>query len=326
MTPEQVCSLTELCLKSTYFRHGDQFFEQTAMGSTLSPVVAGLFMEDFEQTALMTADRQPKLWLRYVGDTFIVWPHGRTQLDAFLEHFNSLCQKIHFLMEMEEKNQLSCLDVLVQRNEDSLTTSVYRKKTRIDRYLHFRRHHHPQVKVGVICLKRRAEQVGTMAYQRNCNTWPLPSKPMEAKSLMESSRSIEAPRQKVMNRWGWFFLTLRDSVRRHAWPLAHSMFDCVQIHLLCQDPNTPWWKEGDGVPDSLWVWLSVHWRDRKAAKDLHCKPTPTMPLHPMYGTQTIPSSGVRHQCLSKRQIGTEGGSRRHFASEALPTPWTQTLA
>ena len=28
MTPQQVCLLTELCLKSTYFMNGDQFFEQ----------------------------------------------------------------------------------------------------------------------------------------------------------------------------------------------------------------------------------------------------------------------------------------------------------
>lgn len=29
MSVEQECSLTELCLKSAYFSHGDQFYEQT---------------------------------------------------------------------------------------------------------------------------------------------------------------------------------------------------------------------------------------------------------------------------------------------------------
>ena len=130
------------------------------MGSPLSPVVAGLFMEKFEQTALMTADREPKLWLRYVDDTFIVWPHGRTHLEVLLKHLNSLCQKLQFTMETEEDNQLPFLDLLVSKNEDTLTTSVFRKKTHTDRYLYFWSHHHPQVKTSVVsCLKMRAEWV-----------------------------------------------------------------------------------------------------------------------------------------------------------------------
>ena len=75
------------------------------MRSPLSPVVAELFMEDFEQMALVTADSVPKLWLRHVDDTFIVWPHGRTQLVTFLDHLNGLCKKIQYTMEIEEKNQ-----------------------------------------------------------------------------------------------------------------------------------------------------------------------------------------------------------------------------
>ena len=132
--------------------------------------VAGLFMEDFEQTALVTVDREPKLWLRYVDDTFIIWPHGRTQLVAFLNHLNNLCEKIQFTMEVEEENQLPFLDVLVRRNGDSLSTSVYRKKTHTDRYVHFRSHHHPQVKnkcgimpqvKGRTALHRRWSRRGT---------------------------------------------------------------------------------------------------------------------------------------------------------------------
>ena len=72
------------------------------------------------------------LWADSTNDsrqtTFIVWPHGRTQLNTFLEHLNGLCQKIHFTMEIEEKSWLPFLDVLAQRNDDNLTTLVYWKK------------------------------------------------------------------------------------------------------------------------------------------------------------------------------------------------------
>ena len=79
-----------------------------------------------------------------------------------MEHLNALCQKIQFTVEMEENSQLPYLDVLVHRDEDTLTTEVYRKKTKTDQYLHFLSHHHPQVKTSVAsCLKRRAERVST---------------------------------------------------------------------------------------------------------------------------------------------------------------------
>ena len=96
---------------------------------SLSLVVVGLFMEDFEQMALVTADKEPKLWLRYVDDTFIVWPHVRVQLVTFLDHLNGLCEKIQFTMEIEEENQLPFLDVLVKRNKNTLTKLVFCKKT-----------------------------------------------------------------------------------------------------------------------------------------------------------------------------------------------------
>ena len=83
----------------------------------------------------------------------------KTQLAYFLDHLNNLCEKIQFTMEIEEENQLPFLDALVKRNENTLTTSVFHKKTHMDWYIHFRSHHHPQIKMSVVsCLKSRAER------------------------------------------------------------------------------------------------------------------------------------------------------------------------
>ena len=54
------------------------------MGSLVSPIVANLFMEYLEQKALGTATNHPRLWLRYVDDTFVIQRKEHKQ--NFLEH------------------------------------------------------------------------------------------------------------------------------------------------------------------------------------------------------------------------------------------------
>ena len=97
-----LCRLIELCLKSTYFRFSDAFYEQVegaAMGSPLSPIVANLYMEAFEKRALDTSAQKPNLWIRYVDDVFAILPHGDQALDEFLNHLNSQHPAIQFTME-----------------------------------------------------------------------------------------------------------------------------------------------------------------------------------------------------------------------------------
>ena len=55
---KDIILLLEFCLKNMYFSFQDQFYEQVegaAMGSLVSPIVANLYMEYFEQKALSTA-------------------------------------------------------------------------------------------------------------------------------------------------------------------------------------------------------------------------------------------------------------------------------
>ena len=54
-------------------------------------------------------------------------------------------------MELETKNSLPFLDVLISKREDgSIAHQVFRKKTHTERYLHAKLHHFPPQKFGII--------------------------------------------------------------------------------------------------------------------------------------------------------------------------------
>ena len=116
-----ICHLTELCLRATYFQFGDQFFEQVdgaAMGSLLSPIVANLYMETFERETLASTVTAPRLWLRYVDDTFVIWSHRLDKREEFHHHLNQRHPQMKFTREMEKDNRISFLDVLYSREKE----------------------------------------------------------------------------------------------------------------------------------------------------------------------------------------------------------------
>ena len=164
LSPAQVTELLGFVLKSTYFMYDGLFYEQqegAAMGSPVSAVIANLYMESFEEDALNACppEFKPRIWKRYVDDTFIVT--NRSATDCLLNYVNAQQPSIRFTMETEDNSRIAFLDTLVHRDsEGRLTTTVYRKPTHTDQYLAYDSHHPQSVKRGVVkCLYDRASRI-----------------------------------------------------------------------------------------------------------------------------------------------------------------------
>ena len=113
----------------------------------VSPVVANIYMEMFEEMVLGISQQPPRIWKRYVDDTFCAMD-GR-HVNGFLEHINSQYPSIKFIMERENDMSLPFLDTLLTRKENGkLDMSVYRKPTHTDRYLKYLSHHPLHVILG----------------------------------------------------------------------------------------------------------------------------------------------------------------------------------
>ena len=127
------------------------------MGSPVSAVIANLYMETFEEQAIESAPSKPKIWKRYMDDTFTILDRDRA--DIFLQHLYSQQPTIRFTMETENDCQQ---DRLSRRVSLKTTTSVYRKPTHTDQYLAYDSHHPQTVKHGIVkCLYDRAKRLVT---------------------------------------------------------------------------------------------------------------------------------------------------------------------
>ena len=84
-----------------------------AMGSPVSAGIANLYMESFEEQAVTTSSYEPRIWKRYVDDTFTIL--DRENVDDFLQHLNNQQPSIRFTMETEKDNKLAFLDTAVLR-------------------------------------------------------------------------------------------------------------------------------------------------------------------------------------------------------------------
>lgn len=109
------------------------------MGSPLSPLLAEIYMNNFEKIIFKSNSNLVnciQFWARYVDDIFCIWTGTDRNLDQFLNYINSIHEKIQFTIEKENNNSINFLDLTITKNSGKLNFSIYRKPTTTDTLIH----------------------------------------------------------------------------------------------------------------------------------------------------------------------------------------------
>ena len=130
------------------------------MGSPLGSLIANIFMCELENDMIPKMMDKLKFWTRYVDDTFaFVKP---SEIDNIHRQLNGYNPQIQFTYETETDRKIPFLDVMIERKDSLLETSVYRKKTNNNIYMNWNSYSPRSWKIGTLRnLTRRAIMISS---------------------------------------------------------------------------------------------------------------------------------------------------------------------
>ena len=128
--------LLKYVLKNNIFKFDNLLFTQTcglAMGTKLAPALATIYIGQIEETFLERRPKKPTLWVRYIDDVFLIWPHSLKEFNSFLADLNKQHERIKFASKI---STLTCnfLDITIYKapsfqQTGTLSTKIYYKPT-----------------------------------------------------------------------------------------------------------------------------------------------------------------------------------------------------
>ena len=160
MPKREFGKLLDLCCNNNHFIFNGTFYKQidgVAMGSPLSATLANAFLSHHEKLWLEECppDFKPIIYKRYVDDTFLVFRH-RNHIPLFFDYINSKHPNIAFTKEEECEKKLPFLDIMVTKENNQLTTGLYRKPTFTGLGLKFMSH---------CCMKFKINSITTLIHR-----------------------------------------------------------------------------------------------------------------------------------------------------------------
>jgi hypothetical protein len=147
-----VVELLRIQLTLNYFEFKGQFYQQIKglpMGKAWAPVVASIYMDEWERSLWQVLGFEPIIYVRYIDDIFAVFK-SKQDAEAFVRAASLHDENIR-LSEISMGRTVHFLDLQISINTyGGFETSLYRKDCDLVVLLHQRSAHSPSVKDGVI--------------------------------------------------------------------------------------------------------------------------------------------------------------------------------
>lgn len=132
-----ILTLTKVTLQQNFFQFNNSFYSQPdglAMGSSLSPLLAEIFMNHLECNNITNNNNLKCIshWFRYVDDCLVFIEGDSATAQHVLDYINTVHSNIKFTMEIEKNSSINFLDLTITKVQEHLEFSIYRKPTQTD--------------------------------------------------------------------------------------------------------------------------------------------------------------------------------------------------
>jgi hypothetical protein len=136
---EKLVSLARVVLENNYFEFDEKLFcQKLGMGTMAVGTMFALGYANILEEFLDSCELMPWIWWRFLADVFMIWLHGKKELNDFLAQLNSFRESIKFTWE-SSSDGISFLDGAFQ-------TDMFSKPTDAHQYLNFKSCHAPHIK------------------------------------------------------------------------------------------------------------------------------------------------------------------------------------
>jgi hypothetical protein len=190
ISKDDLVKIIRLAVTSDTVEVANSFFRQKTgiqMGNNASVACATIFMNFIEKQILKEAGDFIKLWVRYIDDVFCIYRDISS--DALLEICNDIYPEISFTVECASPS-LPFLDLLLEREGDNLSYSLYSKQSHSNHTIPWNSTHARSILVNSL----------TNEFRRAISHGSNPSKKKDGILLIKDRYAANGYPMKIVNR------------------------------------------------------------------------------------------------------------------------------